>query len=503
MVLLAGLVLVLGPGGVFACLASDDAGAREVRSPSAIETEFVEARDAEWWLTGPAKSSGYGQSVACAGDVDGDYGDDILVGADKYGTDQGEGTVYLYLSEGGGLDDTPAWVKSGGTKGGQFGWSVAGAGDVNNDTYADVIIGAKDHKDLLIINDKEQEVPVGGAFVYLGVDGVGLDIDHTWVYTGTVKDGEFGYAVAGAGDVNGGDIDDIAVGARGEDAIYVFYGSSSGPNKAPNWHIVSDQSGAWFGAAVGAAGDVNDDGYDDLIVGAPRYVNLDTGVREGAVFLFHGRDTTGDTWFASVTDADWMAYGGQGGSGFGTAVAGAGDVNGDGRPDIVVGVPEYYRLGVGQVGAAFVFCGNGSAFASEPCWMASGSYIGGQFGVSAGGAGDVNADGYDEVIVGAPFYRWSADQGFQGAAFLYFGSATGLSPWPGWKAGGDKATTEFGASVGSAGRVTDGDAVSVIVGAPRYFDVSDPYGAAFAFYGPLEPGDLYRAYLPLVMNNAN
>ena len=91
-----------------------------------------------------------------------------------------------------------------------------------------------------------------------------------------------------------------------------------------------------------------------------------------------------------------------------------------------------------------------------------------------------------------------------GAAFVYFGSTDGLSVWSAWRARGDRATTEFGASVASAGRVVTGDHQGIIIGAPRYFISETAHGGAFAFYGPLEPAELEPgAFLPLVMSNAD
>ncbi len=511
MVLLAGLVLVLGPGRDFACLASDDAGTRAVRSPSTVETGFVDAQDADWKTFPSVEHTRYGYSVASVGNVDGREGEDVVVGAPQDGTLGGGGAAYLYLSTGGALSPTHDWSATQGEQGADFGWSVAGAGDVNGDTYDDVVIGAKDHKAVLVVG--ENPVKVGRVFVYQGVPGVGLTIDHTWSYTGTVKEGEFASAVAGAGDVNGDGIDDVVVGARWysdepetdpgkhSGAVYVFYGSHDGPSVEPDWLIPCPQAGAWFGASVSAGGDVNHDGYDDLIVGAPGYLNPDSGVPEGAALLFLG----GESPPASVADAAWIVYGEQEDSHFGTVVAGAGDVNGDNYPDILVSTPDYRRLSDEVlVGAAYVFCGNGSDLDTDPCWKVTGSQPGAQFGASASGAGDVNGDGFDEVIVGAPYYTPDPEAGYEGAAFLYFGSEEGPSTWPRWKAGGDRSKTDFGVSVGSSGRILTGEPGGVIIGAPQYFISGTAYGGAFAFYGPLEPAELLpAAYLPLIMRNAN
>ena len=465
---------------------------------------YVPAGDADWWTTSEEEHARYGESVASAGNVNGYGGDDILVGAPKDGSIDGGGVVYLYLSTGGGLDTTPAWSGSSGKDGSSFGSAVAGAGDVNGDGRDDAIIGAVDYKAWLDVNGTLKEVKAGGAFVYQGDAGLGLSEDPIWSYTGAVQEGEFAWSVAGAGNVNGDEFDDIVVGARSytddedteraEGAIYVFFGSSSGPSPEPDWFMDSDQAGAWLGASVAAAGDVDDDGYDDLIVGAPKYINPETGEHEGAALLILG---------GSPPTVGWIAYGGQDGALFGASVAGVGDVNGDGDLDVVVSAPRYDRpTDDVEVGAAFVFCGDDGTLSSDPCWLAYGGQPAGGFGASVGAAGDVNGDGFDDLIVGAPTYRADPDSGLEGAAFLYFGSLRGLSPLAGWKVGGNRARTDFGWSVGGAGDV-DGDSSEyiegVVIGAPQQFVSGTAYGAAFVFYGPLEPAPVQRTFLPLVL----
>ncbi|MGD8475087.1 MAG: integrin alpha, partial [Anaerolineae bacterium] len=492
--------------------------AREVRSPSALEIEFVEVDEADWGIIPSADRTEYGYSVASAGNVDGYPGDDILVGARKDESIDGKGAAYLYLNMGAGLNTVPAWSAGGGEHAVNFGSAVAGAGDVNHDGIADAVIADEDYKTELSIKDAWKLTQAGGAFVYAGVSGMGLSAEPIWSFAGEVQAGKFASSVAGAGDLNGDGVDDIVVGARlytdktdntenSEGAIYVFFGHEGlGPSTEPDWLIDGDQPGALLGYSVSAAGDVNDDGYDDLLVGAPGYVNPDpeSGVQEGAALLFLG----GEAPPASVAEAAWVAYGGQEDSDFGTVVAGAGDVNGDGHPDIVVSATGYRRPSDDAlVGAAFAYCGNGEELGADPCWKVTGSQPGAGFGASASGAGDVDADDFDDVIVGAPTYIHyvSDDYHPEGAAFIYFGSETGLSTWAAWKGRGDKSRTDFGASVSSAGNVGGGGYDGVIIGAPQYFKYEGtPYGAAFAYYGPLEPAELFpAAYLPLIMSNAN
>jgi hypothetical protein len=510
LVLLAGLALGLGPGGDFASLASDGAGSYVIRSPSALEVDFVPAGDADWQTVPSVEHTQYGQSVASAGDVDNYWGDDVLIGAPKDATVDGSGAVYLYLSTGSGLNTTYAWAAGGGSDAVSFGSAVAGAGDVNDDGIDDAIIADDEYKALLEINGDQKLTKAGGAFVYKGIAGVGLSDEPIWSYTGAVQAGKFASAVTGAGDLNDDGIDDIVVGAQlytdrtdntenSEGAFYVFFGhEDSGPSADWDWLIDSDQPGALLGWSLSAAGDVNHDGYDDFLVGAPGALNLE-GVRAGAVFLFLGGTMPDD-----VADAAWVAYGDQEDAWFGYSVAGRVDVNGDGLPDVVVSTPYHHRPSDdAQAGAAFAYCGNGSTLGSDPCWTVYGGQPGGQFGYSVAGAGDVNADGYDDVIVGAPTYLPDPDTGFEGAAFVYFGSGSGLSPLSGWKTGGDKARTDFGWSVGSAGDVNSNSSDGVLIGAPSYRVFEMGYGAAFAFCGPLEPADLDPVYLPLVMRGAD
>jgi hypothetical protein len=173
--------------------------------------------------------------------------------------------------------------------------------------------------------------------------------------------------------------------------------------------LEGDQLTARLGDSVASAGDVNGDGYADVIVGARLY---DAGqTDEGAAFIFLG--SADGVLDGNPASAATQLESNQGASAFGWSVAGAGDVDGDGYADVIVGAPSY-DAGESDEGAAFVFHGGASGIAdgnpaSAATQLESNQEKGVQpagpnFGESVAGAGDVDGDGYADVIVGAKFY---------------------------------------------------------------------------------------------------
>ncbi len=242
---------------------------------------------ANWTASGGQAQAWFGYSVASAGDVNGDGYDDVVVGAHLYDGDlANEGKAFLYLGSAAGLSPTFSWTAEGDQENAWFGWSVGGAGDVNGDGYDDVIVGS-----YMYDNGSTNE---GGAFLYYG-SAAGLNAAHGWSAEGDQPYAQFGYSVGSAGDVNGDGYDDVIVGARlyddgqgDEGRAFVYYGSASGLGGI-GWWAESDQDGAELGCAVGTAGDVNGDGYDDVAIGAYRY---DDGQNEeGWALVYHGSDS--------------------------------------------------------------------------------------------------------------------------------------------------------------------------------------------------------------------
>jgi hypothetical protein len=443
-----------------------------------------------------------GISVSGAGDVNGDGYDDVIVGAYLYdagSTDEGAAFVFLGGSSGvadGDASTALAQLESN-LAGSQFGLRVAAAGDVNGGGYADVIVGAPNYDD--------GQAGEGFAFIFVGGPSGTADGNPATAATEIESNqagANLGSDVAAAGDVNGDGYGDVIIGVSGYDSgetdegvALIFYGSNSGIADGTVFtgaatFIDSDLAGALFGLRVAGAGDVNADGYADVIVGAPLYAAGQTN--EGAAFIFHGASGGIPDGDVGAGDQDTQLESNQASAFFGNAVDGAGDVNGDGIADVIVGASSYDVAGQSNAGGAYVFLGSASgvadanpstAFASLEATVASTL-----FGTSVAGAGDVNGDGHGDVIVGAPTFV-GTDSG--GGAFVYHGSTAGVY------ADGDPSTAfaqiesdqanQVGLlhppSAAYAGDVNGDGYGDVVLGFPFYDNGETDEGAAFVFEG--------------------
>ncbi|MFA7000564.1 MAG: FG-GAP-like repeat-containing protein [Candidatus Omnitrophota bacterium] len=417
-----------------------------------------------WSTVGGVSGDLLGFSVSTAGDVNNDGYADVIVGA--YGYSDSRGKVYVFHGSAGGITGepaSPAWSSTGENASDMFGYSVASAGDVNGDGCDDVIIGAYGYSTL-----------TGRAYVYLGSNGAeggGLSPATSWTAAGQNASDQFGGSLSTAGDVNGDGFSDIIVGAPGFSGdtgkVYVFYGSASGITGtalAPAWSVEGETAGDKFGGSVSTAGDVNGDGYSDVVIGAYRYDSL-----AGKVYVFHG-SVSGLSGTAA-----WTVAGLTQPFALGCTVANAGDVNADGYSDILVAASV-----IDSSGAVYVFHGSSSGITgnlTSPAWSASGEVEGGNFGSALSTAGDVNGDGYSDIIVGSSYIM------FSGKSYVFHGSAagiTGTAASPAWSAAGQNENDIFGNTVSTAGDVNGDGYSDVIVGASGY---SSNTGKAYIFYG--------------------
>ena len=428
-----------------------------------------------WTATGPEPLNYFGQSVATAGDVNGDGYSDVLVGAPYLDspTEIDAGGAFIYLGSVDGPAAAPSWTVESDQPSAGLGWSVAPAGDVNGDGYSDVLVGAPAYD--------SGQADEGRAFMYLGSAG-GLGTAPAWSAESNQPGAVFGFSVSSAGDVNGDGYADVAVGAYAFDAgqsdegrAFAYLGSAGGLGLTPAWTAEGNQVSAWFGNSVGAAGDVNGDGYSDVIVGAENYDNGES--EEGRAFVY-----LGSAGGLGLTPA-WTAENNRGGSRFGYSVATAGDVDGDGYSDVIVGAPFLDTFIETSVGEASVYLGSAGGLANLPAWSVQGSLSYFNLGFSVATAGDVNGDGYSDVIVGEPGLENGQFQINEGGALVYLGSAGGLASTAAWTVESDQGYAYLGWSVSPAGDVNGDGFSDVMVGAPYFDGGQTDEGMARVFLG--------------------
>jgi hypothetical protein len=367
-----------------------------------------------------------GRSVAGAGDVDGDGKEDFIVGATRELT--GAGSVFVYSGASGQL----LYQKDSPDSSSFFGFSVAGAGDVNGDGRADFLVGAF------------QADPPGGpenagsVFLYSGADG-------SLFYR---KDGdgfgdEFGISVAGVGDVDGDGKSDFAVGARLADPGGVSNAGSAYLYSGANGQLIHRKNGAFFdnfGFSVAGAGDVDGDGKSDFLVGA-----LHANGQNGAAYLYSGASGT------LIFQKD-----GANSEKFGCSVAGTGDVDGDGTPDFIVGAVYARPDGFSSTGSAYLFSGATGGLLYQKNGLASSD----RFGYQVAGAGDVDGDGHSDFIVGAPDANPGA-RADAGSAYLYSGADGALI----FQIDGTAPGDHLGLAVAGTGDLNGNGSDDFIVGA--------------------------------------
>ena len=369
-----------------------------------------------------------------------------------------------------------------------FGRDLDTAGDLNSDGLPDAVMG-----DSLNHTSGTYE---GAAYIFLGTTSGTLE-EHLVLRPsdGSTSD-DYGWRVVGDVDLNGDGFGDVAVSAPWTDdfgtssgSIYLYYGTITSLDSTEH-KLFEDAAaeGHSFGWDLDSAGDINDDGFSDLIAGG----TYEYETSPGAVFLLYG-SSSGIGWQQRVEPSDGVVD-----DRYGREVSGAGDVNADGFSDIIVESDYRDTETIEYAGAAYVHFGSASGVVGEQILLSSDLAAGDYFADSVSGAGDVDSDGYDDVLVGASGADEAASA--SGAFYIFYGSVSGISAREDKRYAPDGEYTDFmGANVWDLGDV-DFDGFGDVVA----YSGADNIGAGYLFYGASSGISWeYHKLYPPEMNSGN
>ncbi|CAB5504119.1 hypothetical protein AZO1586I_1238, partial [Bathymodiolus thermophilus thioautotrophic gill symbiont] len=398
---------------------------------NAIELSAIVAGTGGFVIKGESENDYSGYSVSNAGDVNGDGLDDLIVGAYQASlsgkSNVGKSYVVFGKQDNNAIElsaivaGTGGFVINGESMGDESGYSVSNAGDVNGDGLDDLIVGTYKIGNSYVVFGKQDNTAISLSAIATSAGGFVINDE-------SAHDHSAGYSVSSAGDVNGDGLDDLIIGVNSANPSgkpnagqsYVVFGKQDN-NTINLSNIVSGIGGFvikgesksdYSGYSVSNAGDVNGDGLDDLIVGAYR-ASLSGKSQAGKSYVVFGKKDNTDVIELSTIAAGtggFVINGESKNDHSGYSVSNAGDVNGDGLDDLIVGAYLAAPSGKSQAGKSYVVFGkkdNTNAIELSAIAAGTGGFvINGESeddlsGGSVSSAGDVNGDGLDDLIVGA------------------------------------------------------------------------------------------------------
>ncbi|NJN89474.1 MAG: hypothetical protein HC878_03250 [Leptolyngbyaceae cyanobacterium SL_5_14] len=424
-------------------------------STTAVNLSQVATGVGGFVVNGEAASDESGFSVSDAGDINSDGINDLIIGA-RFADPSGRsnaGKTYVVFGKGSAAPvelsqvatGAGGFVINGEAANNESGFSVSDAGDVNGDGLADLIIGAP-------YASSNNSSYAGKSYVVFGkANGTAVNLSQVtagtggFVINGEAENDSSGFSVSDAGDINGDGLNDLIIGASNATAAsgsyagksYVVFGKANGT--AVNLSQVTAGTGGFVingetagdasGISVSSAGDVNGDGLDDLVIGASG-ADPDGRIRAGRSYVVFGKANGTAVNLSQVTagTGGFVINGETAGDASGISTSGIGDFNGDGLDDLIVGASEAVFNNRSNVGKTYIVLGKAGGTAVNLSRIAAG--VGGLVingegendfsGRSVSGAGDVNGDGFTDLIVGSPNAS-PISNGNAGKSYVIFG----------------------------------------------------------------------------------
>lgn len=432
-----------GSGAAFVQFGGEDPAVRDLAAPGS--TGFR--------LRGGMRDSA-GFQVGCAGDVNDDGRDDVLVGAFGAGANERSvsGTAYVVFGKADTADVDLTALGDGGYRidgaaaGDRVGIAVDGVGDLNDDGLADVIVGANGA-------DNNSRSGSGSAYVVFGKRGTAaIDLaslgERGFRIDGTAAGDQAGFSVSDAGDVNGDGSPDVTIGAFLADpqgranagAAYVVFGRGAGGGTVDladpgddGFELSGAAPGDRTGTSARGAGDVNGDGRDDLLVGGDQGANGGPGV----AYVVFGKSGTAPVDLATLGERGYRIDGAAPNDRTGYAVDGLGDVNGDGRPDALIGAYEADPRAREGAGSAFVVYGKADSdtvtltpvlFTAERGYRIDGAEPGDRLGRAVANGGNLEGGPRDDLLLGADFADPRDERPDSGAGYALISAEPNEAP---------------------------------------------------------------------------